>query len=217
MALSNISLLKKGVPMDFIAVFKQGGFIMYPLLIFSVAIWIVAIQKILYLVKFKKDARKYQDEASRIIVSQKLHEMEALYKNCPDVIAKAHYAVFDEALGKDEYEQRLHRRLSETNADLKKNLWILGTIGSSAPFVGLFGTVWGIMGAFKVIGSSGKAGFAVVAESISEALIATAGGIIVAVFAVILYNYLQTRINELAREFKNDLGDMADQYNTLKK
>lgn len=203
--------------MDFIAVFKQGGFIMYPLLVFSIAIWIVAIQKILYLTKFRKDAQKYQDEASRIIVSQKLNEMEALYRNCPDVIAKAHYAVFDEALGKDEYEQRLARRISETNADLKKNLWILGTIGSSAPFVGLFGTVWGIMGSFKAIGANGKAGFAVVAGTISEALIATAGGIIVAVFAVILYNYLQTKIAEIAREFRNDLGDMADQYNTLKR
>jgi biopolymer transport protein ExbB/TolQ len=210
-------LTEEGVPMDFIAVFKQGGFIMYPLLIFSVAIWIVAIHKILYLIKFKKDAHKYQDEASRIIVTQKLHEMEGLYKNCPDVIAKAHYAVFDEALGKDEYEQRLARRLSETNADLKKNLWILGTIGSSAPFVGLFGTVWGIMGSFKAIGANGKAGFAVVAGTISEALIATAGGIIVAVFAVILYNYLQTKIAEIAREFRNDLGDMADQYHTLKR
>ena len=203
--------------MNFIEVFKQGGFIMYPLLIFSVAIWIVAIQKILYLVKFKSDAKKYHDEASRIIVQQKLHEMEVLYKNCPDVIAKAHYAVFDEALGKDEYEQRLQRRLSETNADLKKNLWILGTIGSSAPFVGLFGTVWGIMGSFKAIGGAGKAGFAVVAGTISESLIATAGGIIVAVFAVVLYNYLQTRISEIAREFRNSLGDMADQFNGMKR
>ena len=203
--------------MNFIEVFKQGGFIMYPLLIFSVAIWIVAIQKILYLVKFKNDAKKYHDEAARIIVQQKLHEMEVLYKNCPDVIAKAHYAVFDEALGKDEYEQRLQRRLSETNADLKKNLWILGTIGSSAPFVGLFGTVWGIRGSFKAIGGAGKAGFAVVAGTISESLIATAGGIIVAVFAVILYNYLQTRISEIAREFRNSLGDMADQFNGMKR
>jgi len=203
--------------MNFIEVFKEGGFIMYPLLVFSVAIWVVGIQKILYLSKFKKDAKKFHEEASRIIVQQKLHEMEVLYRNCPDVIAKAHYAVFDEALGKDEYDQRLHRRLSETNADLKKNLWILGTIGSSAPFVGLFGTVWGIMGSFKAIGSAGKAGFAVVAGTISESLIATAGGIIVAVFAVILYNYLQTQIAEIAREFKNSLGDMADQFNSMKK
>lgn len=203
--------------MNFIEVFKQGGFIMYPLLVFSIAIWVVGIQKILYLVKFKNDAKKYHDEASRIIVQQKFHEMEVLYRNCPEVIAKAHYAIFDEAIGKDEYEQRMQRRLSETNADLKKNLWILGTIGSSAPFVGLFGTVWGIMGSFRAIGSAGKAGFAVVAGTISESLIATAGGIIVAVFAVVLYNYLQTRIAEMSREFKNSLGDMADQYNGMKK
>jgi len=203
--------------MNFIEVFKQGGFIMYPLLVFSIAIWIVAIHKVLYLIKFKNDSKKFLEEATRIIATQKLNEMELLYRNCPDVIAKAHYAIFEEALGKDEYEQRLQRRLSETNADLKKNLWILGTIGSSAPFVGLFGTVWGIMGSFRAIGSAGKAGFAVVAGTISESLIATAGGIIVAVFAVILYNYLQTRIAELAREFKNGLGDMADMFHSQKR
>ena len=202
--------------MNFIEVFKQGGFIMYPLLVFSVAIWIVAIHKLLYLSRFKSDSKKFLDEATRIIATKKFNEMEVLYRNCPDVIAKAHYAIFEEAIGKDEYEQRLQRRLSETNADLKRNLWILGTIGSSAPFVGLFGTVWGIMGSFRAIGSAGKAGFAVVAGTISESLIATAGGIIVAVFAVILYNYLQTKISEMSREFKNGLGDMADMFHAQK-
>ena len=61
------------------------------------------------------------------------------------------------------------------------------------------------------------AGFAVVAGTISEALIATAAGIIVAVFAVVFYNYLQIKINEAANEFRNGLGDMADQFNTLKR
>lgn len=203
--------------MHLIALFKQGGFIMWPLLIFSVAIWIITIQKILYLVKFKKDSKHYLGEASRIVQTQKLHEMEYLYKNCPEVIAKAHYAVFDEAMSREDYEQRLQRRLSETNNDLKKNLWMLGTIASAAPFVGLFGTVWGIMESFKAIGSSGKAGFSVVAGSISEALIATGSGILVAVIAVMFYNYLQVRISSAASEFKNGLGDMADQFNTLKR
>jgi biopolymer transport protein ExbB/TolQ len=203
--------------MNFVEVFKQGGFIMYPLLVFSVAVWIVAIQKILFLSKFKKDAKHFQEEAYKIIMNKELHKMEWLYKNCPDVIAKAHYAVFENNISKDEYDARLQRRLSETSYSLKKNLWILGTIGSSAPFVGLFGTVWGIMGSFKAIGSAGKAGFAVVAGTISEALIATAGGIMVAVFAVIFYNYLQVKITEAANDFKNGLGDMADQFNSLKK
>jgi len=203
--------------MGFIEIFKEGGFIMWPLLIFSIAVWVVTIQKILFLNKFKKDSKHYLDEASKLIISKDLAKLEWLYKNCPDVIAKAHYAVFEEAISKDDYEARLQRRLSETNHELKKNLWILGTIGSSAPFIGLFGTVWGIMGSFKAIGTAGKAGFSVVAGTISEALIATAAGIIVAVFAVIFYNYLQIKISEAASDFKNGLGDMVDQFNTLKR
>jgi biopolymer transport protein ExbB/TolQ len=203
--------------MDFIEIFKQGGFIMWPLLAFSIAIWVVAIHKVLFLIKFKKESKHYLEEASKLIMNKELQKMEWLYKNCPDSIAKAHYAVFEDAISKDDYEARLQRRLSETNHDLKKNLWILGTIGSSAPFVGLFGTVWGIMGSFKAIGSAGKAGFTVVAGTISEALIATAAGIIVAVFAVIFYNYLQIKISEVASEFRNGVGDMADQFNMLKR
>lgn len=203
--------------MAFIEIFKQGGFIMWPLLAFSVGIWIITIQKILYLVKFKKDSKHFLNEATRIVQTQKLHEMEYLYKNCPEVIAKAHFAIFDEALSREDYEQRLQRRLDETNSDLKKNMWMLGTIASSSPFIGLFGTVWGIMEAFKAIGASGKAGFAVVAGSISEALIATGAGILVAVIAVMFYNYLNVKVSATAKEFKNNLGDMADQFNMLKR
>ncbi len=203
--------------MHIIQVFNQGGFIMWPLLIFSVAIWVITIHKILALTKFNKDAKHYLAEATRVVQSQKLHEMEYVYKSCPEVIAKAHYAIFDEALSREDYEQRLHRRLDETNSELKKNMWMLGTIASSAPFVGLFGTVWGIMESFKQIGSSGKAGFSVVAGSISEALIATGSGILVAVIAVMFYNYLNVKISATAKEFKNNLGDMADQFNSLKK
>jgi biopolymer transport protein ExbB/TolQ len=199
--------------MELIQIFKQGGFIMYPLFLFSIALWVVAIQKVLYLIKFKKDSRHFLDEASKLIATGDLQKMDRLYKSCPDVIAKAHYAVFDEAMSKDDYEARLHRRLTETNQDLKKNLWILGTIGSSAPFVGLFGTVWGIMGSFKAIGVAGKSGFAVVAGTISEALVATAAGILVAVFAVMFYNYLQVKVTEVLTEFKNGLGDMTEHYN----
>jgi biopolymer transport protein ExbB/TolQ len=203
--------------MEFIAMFKQGGFIMWPLLIFSVGIWIITIQKLLYLVKFQRESKHFLNEATRIIQTQKLHEMETLYRTCPQVIAKAHYAIFDEAMSREDYEQRLQRRLDETSSDLKKNMWMLGTIASSAPFVGLFGTVWGIMESFKQIGASGKAGFSVVAGSISEALIATGSGIAVAVIAVMFYNYLNTKISSVSKDFKHGLGDMADTFNTLKR
>ncbi len=111
---------------------------------------------------------------------------------------------------KEELNEKLYRRLTETNANLKENLWVLGTISSSAPFIGLFGTVLGIMESFKAIGATGKSGFSVVAAGISESLIATAAGIIVAVIAVLFYNYFQTRVNQSAQEFKHRVEDIAD-------
>jgi biopolymer transport protein ExbB len=76
-------------------------------------------------------------------------------------------------------------------------LWLLGTIGSSAPFIGLFGTVVGIIRAFHSMALAGTGGFAVVAGGISEALIATALGLAIGIVAVVFYNYFQTRVERI--------------------
>jgi biopolymer transport protein TolQ len=88
--------------------------------------------------------------------------------------------------------ERVRRRLEETamgeSERLDRNLGILATTGSVTPFVGLFGTVWGIMNAFQGIGVTGSASLAAVAPGISEALVATAAGLFAAIPAVIAYN-----------------------------
>jgi biopolymer transport protein ExbB len=73
-------------------------------------------------------------------------------------------------------------------------LWVLGTVGATTPFVGLFGTVVGIMAAFEAIGRSKQAGIEVVGPGIAEALISTAVGIGVAVIALLFFNYFQARL-----------------------
>lgn len=88
------------------------------------------------------------------------------------------------------------KRFEELEA-LKGSLWVLGTVSSSAPFIGLFGTVIGIVKAFHNMAIMGSGGFSVVAAGISEALIATALGLGVAILAVIFYNYFQTRIERI--------------------
>jgi biopolymer transport protein ExbB len=90
----------------------------------------------------------------------------------------------------------------EETQKLKKHLWILGTVASSAPFIGLLGTVVGIIKAFESMSVAGTGGFAVVAAGISEALVATALGLAVAIIAVIFYNYFQTRISTLNGLFR---------------
>ena len=90
----------------------------------------------------------------------------------------------------------------EETQKLKKHLWILGTVASSAPFIGLLGTVVGIIKSFESMAIAGTGGFAVVAAGISEALVATALGLGVAIIAVIFYNYFQTRIATLNGLFR---------------
>jgi biopolymer transport protein ExbB len=90
----------------------------------------------------------------------------------------------------------------EETQKLRKHLWILGTVASSAPFIGLLGTVIGIIKSFESMAVTGTGGFAVVAAGISEALVATALGLGVAIIALIFYNYFQTRISTLNGLFR---------------
>ena len=86
---------------------------------------------------------------------------------------------------------------------LEKNLTFLATTGNATPFIGLFGTVWGIMDAFRQIGFRGSTSLAVVAPGISEALIATAAGLFAAIPAVIAYNYFLSRMRVVTSQMEN--------------
>ena len=81
---------------------------------------------------------------------------------------------------------------------LRRGLWILGTTGSLAPYVGLLGTVIGILGSFQAMAEQGAGGFAVVAAGISTALVATAMGLAVAISALLVFNFLSTRVTNIA-------------------
>jgi biopolymer transport protein ExbB len=110
--------------------------------------------------------------------------------------------MFKEALGwenvsADDLDRVFATRRAELASGLKRGVWMIGTVGSLAPFVGLFGTVVGIIRAFGVMSESGESGFDVVSANLSEALIATAAGLGVAIVALIFFNYLQTRIGSL--------------------
>lgn len=109
----------------------------------------------------------------------------------------------------------VERERIQLSLTMRKNLWILGTIGATAPFVGLFGTVAGIMRSFKDLGldvqAGGSGGSAAVMEGISEALVVTAVGILVAVQAVVLYNYFQARLGRLAVEVRLLIEEFVEQ------
>jgi biopolymer transport protein TolQ len=105
--------------------------------------------------------------------------------------------------GVENVSRALRRATASEITRLERFLSFLATTGSATPFIGLFGTVWGIMSAFMSIGKAQSASLAVVAPGIAEALIATAVGLAAAIPAVIAYNYFLTHVKVLATEMDN--------------
>lgn len=117
--------------------------------------------------------------------------------------------------GLDNVERALNRACGTETTKLEAALGFLATTGSASPFIGLFGTVWGIMDTFKSIGARGSATLAVVAPGISEALIATAAGLAAAIPAVIFYNYYLNRIKGMTLEmdsFSSELLNIVERF-----
>ncbi|MCR9206426.1 MAG: MotA/TolQ/ExbB proton channel family protein [Halobacteriovoraceae bacterium] len=197
--------------MQLVQIIKEGGLIMIPLLICSLGIWIVFFERLYFLRQIKGQFSLILEKANTLITEKKINEARGLYHNVHPLIGGPFQVVFDSPeLTLEEWESRMVRRLKETQQGLRKYLWILGTIGTSAPFIGLLGTVVGIIKSFEAISVSGNAGFDVVAGGLSEALITTAAGIIVGVMGVIFYNYFHNQLKDFNVEFKNKLEDLRD-------
>ncbi len=119
-------------------------------------------------------------------------------------------AMSDQLGGLENVERSLKRAASAEVTALERRVSFLGTTASAAPFVGLFGTVWGIMRAFHEIYQAGNANLATVALPISESLIATAVGLFAAIPAVVAYNFFVSRIRVLDGEMQNFSSDFLN-------
>ena len=112
----------------------------------------------------------------------------------------------------DTVRRAIQRASALTANDLKKGVSSLATIGATAPFVGLLGTVVGIISAFQGIAAAGSGGLAAVSAGISEALVETALGLVVAIPAVWFYNYLSGRIEYFNVEMDNSSSELLDYF-----
>ncbi|MFN8544249.1 MAG: MotA/TolQ/ExbB proton channel family protein [Candidatus Binatia bacterium] len=110
----------------------------------------------------------------------------------------------------DQTQRHMERYMEEIAADLRRGLSVLASVGSTAPFVGLLGTVLGIISAFQGIAASGSGGLSSVSAGISEALIETALGLSVAIPAVLAFNFLSTKIGHEELMLTNASGELLD-------
>jgi biopolymer transport protein ExbB len=182
-----------------VAMIQQGYYATYPLIAISVICITVILERLWALAGLRRRINRTAlamvgplregnfDEALRRLAARR-SPAERLYHA---VIAAAR-TDGREALARVDEELRLEELLG-----LRRYVWVLATSGASAPFIGLFGTVVGILSAFQSMAIMGTGGFSVVAAGISEALISTALGLAVAIIAVIFYNYFSVRIENL--------------------
>jgi len=196
--------------MGFMKLMHDGGFVMYPLLICSLLVWAVIFDRAWGVFYFARKTRILYEKALELLKERKVSEAKGLFASVTPLISAPHIALLDHCNDKEACERKLAHELQLTFIGLKRFLWILATIASLAPFLGLFGTVSGIINSFESMAMTGKGGFSVVASGIAEALISTAAGILVAIVALIFYNFFTVRINSLFVSFKKRIEDLAE-------
>ncbi|HEY3449923.1 MAG TPA: protein TolQ [Myxococcales bacterium] len=205
-----------------------GIFVLALLLVASIASWAIILIKYLHLRQAQQQSAQFLDAfwqskrldaiyqaAEKLSMSPVSQVFRAGYIELSKVTSQptsdAPSEVRNElAGGIENVERALRRAMIAEGTYLESKVAFLATTGSAAPFVGLFGTVWGIMGAFQDIYVQGNANLATVAKPISEALIATAVGLFAAIPAVIAYNFFLSKINVLRSEMESFSSDFLN-------
>ncbi|GIU49765.1 hypothetical protein TUM4438_34090 [Shewanella sairae] len=217
--------LKVEADISFIGLFLQASllvkFVMLTLLVLSIASWAVILQRRKLLTAAKTDALKFEDKFWSGVDLNKLYQelsarqdsnkgLEALF-----VSGFKEYARLNKLNGRvpeaimDGSYRAMRVSLSRELEKLETHLPLLATIGSTSPYIGLFGTVWGIMNSFIALGAVENATLAMVAPGIAEALIATAMGLFAAIPAVIAYNRFSTQVEKIEMSYANFMEEFS--------
>ncbi|CZE46813.1 biopolymer transport ExbB protein [Campylobacter geochelonis] len=181
--------------------------VIYILVLFSVLTWAVFVAKslryLLLIKEIKADKEVLKNKTNSVNLDEFSSQSlaKALFLEIKDEFKKSN--IKDNEL-KNRFKVRLESASSSMIQKARSFVTLLASIGSSAPFIGLFGTVWGIMNSFIGIAKADNASLAVVAPGIAEALFATAFGLVAAIPAVLFYNYL----TRLGAKFANELNEL---------
>ena len=180
----------------------MGRLTVYPLGVGSLVVLAIVFERVWRFRGIEKGTRDLTRESIEALVRRDVDTARSLCEKAKTPIADVYLeAMRWQNIALEDLEGILSTSRQELAQDLKRGLWVVGTIGSLAPYVGLLGTVIGIIRAFQAMAEHGAGGFEVVAAGISEALVATAAGLFVAIVALMFFNYLQVRVGAIASTY----------------
>ncbi len=190
------------------------------LLFASIVSWALMYTKRGYIKQSQAEAKTFEGRfwsginlsdlfAQLSVRQEKRFGMEAIFENGFREFARAKKAELDNSSVVSAAHRAMKVSMSREIETLDSNLSFLATVGSVSPYVGLFGTVWGIMESFRSLAGVRQATLAMVAPGISEALIATAMGLLAAIPAVVAYNQFTTEIDEMVTRYENFLEEFT--------
>ncbi|MDR2386198.1 MAG: protein TolQ [Deltaproteobacteria bacterium] len=193
--------------------------IMLILLLASVFSWAIVIVKLFQYSRASSQSRRFLNNFWKSRTFANLYADCSDYPNSPvaevfrvgyQELGRVYKAKLEAPSALDNVQRALRRTATSESTRLFRFLPFLASCGNATPFIGLFGTVWGIMGSFHEIGLKGTANLAAVAPGISEALVATAAGLATAIPAVIFFNYFNSRLRVLESEISNFMSDFLN-------
>jgi biopolymer transport protein ExbB len=189
---------------DLLKLVTHGGYTLVVIALCSLVALAIAVERLLAMWRVVPEARALHEQVTKSLLVGVHAQARAFCERSRALSADFYLAGFARygQGARQSFDSAVERERVALTLRLKSHLWALGTVGTISPFVGLFGTVVGIRSAFTAMAAAGTGGFAVVANGISEALVATAAGIFVAIEAVVLYNYFQARLGRIAAELK---------------
>jgi biopolymer transport protein ExbB len=183
----------------FLKLLQDGGLTVYPLAIGSIVSVAILFERLWRFRGIDRETRLLTRRVVEALVRRDIATARELCEKSGSAVGRMYGdAMRWKNIALEDLERVLATSRHEAAADLKRGLWVVGTIGSLAPYVGLFGTVVGIIRAFQDMARHGAGGFEVVAAGISEALVATGAGLFVAITALMFFNYLQVRVGAIA-------------------
>ena len=203
---------------EFIDFLNRGGFAMYALLVLSIVSVGIVFERVFFFSRQHSDPMQLLRDIGDRVAKDDLKGAIAVCDRNRGMLPKIlQFGLYRHEKSRADISDALSIALLEQLNTLEANLSIIGTVAVIAPFVGLFGTVLGIIRAFNDIALKGNSTPAVVAAGVSEALITTAAGLGVAVVAVIFFNYFKSRIKAYNQEMivaANKLAEMLHFHNT---